>query len=157
MKKRIDIMHDALIHRRIEEFHAAKLNCAETVLTTLCDVMDLDIPEKFYPKIATPFGAGFGGLQSTCGAVTGALMVIGLQRGRDVGGDKQPGYDEAKSIINWFKTLYGHIDCRALTGIDLSIPENAAAFRAPAGGHETVCEPIVESVIRELIRRYYGA
>ncbi|MBI4710518.1 MAG: C_GCAxxG_C_C family protein, partial [Nitrospirae bacterium] len=33
-------------------------------------------------KIASPFGGGIGRMGETCGAVTGALMVIGLKYGR---------------------------------------------------------------------------
>ena len=39
--------------------------------------MDLDLAFK----IATPFGGGMGHAGQICGAVSGALMAIGLARG----------------------------------------------------------------------------
>ena len=35
------------------------------------------------PRIATPFGGGIGGRGEVCGAVTGAVMAIGLKHGRE--------------------------------------------------------------------------
>ena len=39
---------------------------------------------------------------------------------------------------------------RALTGIDFSDPDQNAAFRAPGGAHEAVCERLVAEVCRHL-------
>lgn len=73
------------------------------------------------PRIATPFGAGLGRSGMLCGAVSGALMAIGLLRGRDrAGDDVRPAYDAARSLIARFRERFGEVECRALTGYDLS-------------------------------------
>ena len=55
-----------------------KYNCAQSVLTAFGPQFELE-PEITL-KIACGFGAGMGRLQETCGAVTGAFMVIGLKK-----------------------------------------------------------------------------
>ncbi|MCP5004951.1 MAG: C_GCAxxG_C_C family protein [Planctomycetes bacterium] len=41
----------------------------------------LEVPKTLL-KAATGFGTGFGGKGSTCGAVTGPIMAVGLKYGR---------------------------------------------------------------------------
>lgn len=52
-------------------------NCTQAVFGTFAPGMG--VPEAVAFKIACPFGAGMGRMQETCGAVTGAFMVIGLK------------------------------------------------------------------------------
>jgi len=49
-------------------------NCAQSVLTPFANQMGIDVSSTM--KLASGFGAGMGRLQETCGAVTGAYMVI---------------------------------------------------------------------------------
>ncbi|MHB8157724.1 MAG: C-GCAxxG-C-C family protein, partial [Desulfocucumaceae bacterium] len=79
-------------------------------------------------KIATPFGGGMASQGETCGAVTGALMVIGLRygnisnwRGEDAAKDKT--YATAMELISRFKSINGTVRCKELLGCDLSTPE----------------------------------
>ena len=121
------------------------LNCAESVLLTMCEYWELDA--ACAPAIATPFGGGFAGTQLSCGAMTGGLMAIGLRLGRDdEKGDRQPSYQAAKAFMNWFIKEMETTGCREITGIDMSNPEQNAAFRAPQGRHDTVCVPLVGRV-----------
>jgi len=140
------------IERRIRDFHAMRINCAETVLTIFSE--EKCVEGGFYPRIATAFGAGLAGRQEMCGALSGALMVIGLALGREVGGDRTPAYQAGRAFIEWFEAQYGTASCREITGIDLSTPEGQAAFRAPGGGHEMICEPMVAEVVRKLLGMY---
>ncbi len=51
--------------------------CAESILHALNDTGVLDVPETLL-KAST----GFGGKSSTCGAITGPTMAVGLKYGR---------------------------------------------------------------------------
>ena len=53
-------------------------NCAQIVVTDFSK--DFNIDEKKSKQIAACFGGGMG-CGETCGALTGALMVIGLKYG----------------------------------------------------------------------------
>ncbi len=52
-------------------------NCSQSVLTAFAGDFDLD--EVTALKVAGGFGAGMGRLMETCGAVSGAYMVLGLK------------------------------------------------------------------------------
>ena len=60
-------------------------NCAQAVFTPFG--LDMGVPEDHCLKIACAFGAGMGRQQCTCGAVTGAMMVLGLHFGKGMGDD----------------------------------------------------------------------
>jgi len=74
-------------------------------------------------KIACGFGAGIGRMGRTCGAVTGALMVIGLKHGQvDLADEEsqQRTYTLVKEFVDRFTALHGSIECKELIGYDLS-------------------------------------
>jgi C_GCAxxG_C_C family probable redox protein len=57
-------------------------NCAQAILSTYGQPYGLDRGASL--RVALGFGAGMGRLGETCGALTGAFMVLGLKHG---GGD----------------------------------------------------------------------
>ena len=91
----------------------------------------LGIKNDLIPRIATPFAGGMARTGEVCGAVVGALMCIGIKHGRDEVGqpdDKAQGL--SGEFLRRFRDEMGSIQCRELTGIDLSTPEGLAQFRA---------------------------
>ena len=94
--------------------------CAPAVLSTYSEQLGLE--KSLALKIASGFGAGIGRMGRTCGAVTGALMVIGLKHGQVNLSDQesqQKTYTLVKEFINRFTTLHGSIECKELIGYDL--------------------------------------
>lgn len=57
------------------------LNCTECVLRTFMDIYETDVPDEVL-CMATGFGGGLGHTKNTCGAITGAVMALGLVKGR---------------------------------------------------------------------------
>ena len=55
-----------------------RINCAQTVITTFCEELGLD--RAIALQVANGFGGGMGRTGRTCGAVTGAYMVLGLSQ-----------------------------------------------------------------------------
>ena len=55
-------------------------NCAQSVLGVFCEDCGLD--RETAMKLASGFGAGMARKQEVCGAVSGAIMVIGLKHGQ---------------------------------------------------------------------------
>jgi C_GCAxxG_C_C family probable redox protein len=82
-------------------------------------------------KVGRSFGSGMGrGL--TCGAVTGAFMVLGLSRGaveKDDRGPRYAAYDRCGEFVSRFEARRGNIGCGALLGVDMGTKEGAAAAR----------------------------
>ena len=77
-------------------------NCCQSVLVPFADVCGLDRDTAF--QLGANFGSGMRH-GSTCGAVTSALMVLGLA-GR--------GPDEATEFMRRFREKNGALDCAAL-------------------------------------------
>jgi C_GCAxxG_C_C family probable redox protein len=85
---------------------------------------ELGIESPVIPRVATAFGGGMGGLGSVCGAVTGALMAIGLVHGREEPWQsRDQAYALAQQVYRGFQEEMGSVFCRELTGIDLTTPE----------------------------------
>ena len=98
-------------------------NCAQAVLWAYAPRFGLE-PE-IAMRIAAPFGGGMARMGETCGAVTGALMVIGLQLGNTAAEDqdsKERTYQLVKEFVRRFAARHGSIRCRELLGCDLSTP-----------------------------------
>jgi C_GCAxxG_C_C family probable redox protein len=96
-------------------------NCSQAVFAAFAPPMGLE--EETALKIACGFGAGMAGMQNTCGAVTGAFMVIGLKRGKFRAGDddaKERTYSLIKIFTERFKERQGSIACRDLLGCDIA-------------------------------------
>jgi C_GCAxxG_C_C family probable redox protein len=107
------------------ETFSKNFNCAQSVLSVFSDELNISKNDCF--KIATPFGSGVAYRQEMCGAVTGALMAIGMKYGmgeNDTRDQKSYTYDITTHYISEFKKLHGSICCRdLLDGIDMSTPE----------------------------------
>jgi C_GCAxxG_C_C family probable redox protein len=95
--------------------------CAPAVLSTYSEQLGLE--KALALKIACGFGAGIGRLGKTCGAVAGAVMVIGLKDGQVNLADeesREKTYTLVRQFVDRFAALHGSIECRELIGYDLS-------------------------------------
>ena len=88
-----------------------------------------------------------GRLGETCGAVTGALMVIGLKYGMVRSDDiiaKEKTYKFAREFLDKFKSLNGTIKCRELLNCDISTPEGMN-FAKEKNLFATICPKMVRN------------
>jgi len=75
-------------------------------------------------KLARAFGSGMG-MGRECGAVTGALMILGLKV-QEASSEKETRYrvyDLVKEFVRLFEEKRGTIICKDLLGVDLGTPE----------------------------------
>lgn len=79
----------------------SKFNCAQTVFSLFAE--DLEIDEKTALKIASGFGGGMA-CAETCGAVTGAYMVIGMKHGHATSNPEDKAH--TKNLIKKFNTEF---------------------------------------------------
>ncbi len=99
-------------------------NCSQSVLLAFADAFDL--PPGLALRLAAPFGGGIGRTGETCGAVTGALMVLGLRHASTVASDqeaKDRQYQLARDLLAQFKRRHGSTLCRELLGCEILTPE----------------------------------
>lgn len=75
-------------------------------------------------KLGRAFGAGMG-MGRECGAVTGAMMVLGfqVQEGSTERETRFKVYDLNREFIRLFEQEHGTIICNDLLGVDLGTPE----------------------------------
>jgi C_GCAxxG_C_C family probable redox protein len=114
------------------EYFKTGFNCAQSVLTPFREQFGLT--EDHCLKMACAFGAGMGRTQQTCGAVTGALMVLGLHFGKgkkDDNSKKIYTYEKAVEFMNLFKEKHGSVGClELLEGLHMDIPEESKEIDA---------------------------
>jgi len=103
---------------------SAGYSCSQAILSVFAPGFGLD--DKTAAKVAAAFGGGMAHLDGACGAVTGALLVIGLARFReDIGvrAAKLEVYEVTERFVQEFRRRNGHINCTQLLGYNLSQPE----------------------------------
>lgn len=114
-RRRIHIMES---RKKIAiEKHDLGYNCAQSVALTYADLVDM-APEHLF-KITEGFGLGGGNMQGTCGAISGAIALIGLLN--SCGDLKHPStkaqtYALGREILERFKAQNGSILCHELKG-----------------------------------------
>ncbi|MBS7615485.1 C_GCAxxG_C_C family protein [Candidatus Bathyarchaeota archaeon] len=104
-------------------------NCAEAVLIALSE--KLAQKNAVIPRIATGFGGGVGRSGSVCGALSGAVMAIGLLRGCDKAEEKEKRYavyDEVLQMVKEFEKEFGSSQCKTLTQCDLRTEKGRKKF-----------------------------
>jgi C_GCAxxG_C_C family probable redox protein len=103
-----------------------KFNCSQAVLTVFGS--EFGISESDCLKIACAFGGGMGRQQHTCGAVTGALMVLGLKYGKALNDSEEKKdftYLKTREFFTEFKKMHGSTLCKdLLNGLDMNDPED---------------------------------
>jgi C_GCAxxG_C_C family probable redox protein len=119
------------------------LNCAQSVLMAFCEDLGLEKSQAF--KVALAFGGGMGGTGKTCGAVTGALMVMGLKLGSR---EKEVSRETLDSLVKEFKNrfaaLHGSTECNDLLGIEINTAEGSRLAHEK-GVFDTICPKLVRS------------
>ena len=110
----------SITERALEYFNEKKYNCCQAVICAYCDEYGVDDKEIF--KLAEGFGGGMGGLQDTCGAVTGLFMAIGIHN--SAGDKSQPAktkadtYKAVQNMAKIFEDVNGSIYCRDLKKVE---------------------------------------
>ncbi len=125
-------------------------SCSQAVLAALSEPLGLDRERAF--KISQTFGGGMARMGLTCGAVTGAMLAIGLKYGRTRPEDeaaREETYSFVHEFLGRFQARHGSIVCRELSGVDLSSPEghNLGVER---GVFENLCPKFVADAVEIL-------
>ena len=136
---------------RATEYMAQGHVCAEAVLHATCDEFGIEQPEGGVPRIAHFFAGGIGNTGSVCGAVAGAVMAMGLLTKP---GETMEEELEQLSLAGEFRRRFEgemkSIQCRDLTGVDLSTPEGIEIFMR-SDIPEKVCFPAVATAHRLVV------
>ena len=140
------------VNEVLESF-ASGFYCSQAMLSTYCE--DLGLDKETALKISCGMAAGMARLSSTCGAVTGAYLVISLKHGNRLPGDKEA-LEKTFALIQEFDRRFvekhGSTNCRELLGVDLRYGDKALAgerVTALCSGFVKDAAEILESVLQQ--------
>jgi C_GCAxxG_C_C family probable redox protein len=122
-------------------------NCSQAVLSALAP--DLGLDRETALRVAGAFGAGIARMGQTCGAVSGALMVLGLKHGQTQAEDKpakEEMYALAREFMVRFEVRNGSILCQELLAYDISTPEGMQLIK-DKGLFTSLCPRLVSNAV----------
>jgi C_GCAxxG_C_C family probable redox protein len=132
----------------VERFRKG-FNCSQAVLSSYSEQFGLECDKAF--KVATGFGGGMR-MGGTCGAVSGAFMVLGLKYGNTTAEDKKAKaktYTKVEEYTNRFKVRNDSVACRELLGCDLTTPEGMKEAQ-DKGLFSSICPRMVREAVEIL-------
>lgn len=141
------------IERSVSLFEQG-FTCSQAVLAAYAARYGLD--EATALKVSCAYGGGVARSGEACGAVSGALMVIGLAHGKASQGDdaaKERTYALTREFWNRFRARHGSLVCKELIGFDIGTPDGAKAA-SESGVFRDKCPVLVRSaaeILRELL------
>src|SRR5512136_3046336 len=107
-------MREQAPQRSLELFRSG-FYCAESVLQAIAE--SRGIRSDLIPRIATGFCSGISRSGGMCGAVSGAILGIGLVTGRNLPTESvEEAYALIQELINAFEKQFGASNCRQLVG-----------------------------------------
>jgi C_GCAxxG_C_C family probable redox protein len=111
----------------------------------------MEIGNDAIPSIAGGFAGGIANTGSVCGAVVGAVMAIGLKQGK---ADSMEVMLSNMKVTQEFRRRFeadmGNINCRDLTGLDLSTEEGIRKLMS-SDIPQKVCFPAVRAAYRHVM------
>ncbi|MCC7145868.1 MAG: C_GCAxxG_C_C family protein [Phycisphaeraceae bacterium] len=134
-----------------EAIFKSGLNCCQAVLLAYAAEHGLSRDDAM--RVGSGFGGGMGNMAMTCGAVTGAIMVIGLKHPRRDRATAEPSAQRVQQFAQRFCQQNRSLCCRELLGHDISTPDGKASARA-SGVFQAICPQLVRSaagILEELL------
>lgn len=123
------------------------LNCSQSIIAQYAEKYQLDTATAC--KLATGFGGGMGRMGNTCGALTGAYLVLGLEYGSESATQKDKKdqtYEKIQDLTQRFQQKNGTCNCRDLLGCDISTPDGYQQAKKQ-GLTQTKCPGFVKDAV----------
>ena len=129
---------ESRIDKALERHHMG-YNCAQAVACTYCDLLGFEEDAVF--RMSEGFGLGMGGMESTCGAVSGAVALLGMLNSKGLGQfvSKKDTYALSRGLVQAFGEKNGSVVCRQLKGVDTGV-----VLRSCDGCIEDACALVEE-------------
>jgi C_GCAxxG_C_C family probable redox protein len=128
----------------IKEYLMNGFNCAQVVAVAFSEKVNKD--KKTLLAAASGFGGGIGRQAMICGAVTGAVIVLGFDKGQTEALDsaaKELTYKNVHDFFTRFTNINGSVICRDLLNCDISTPEGLELHKK--GCHTEKCFRYIET------------
>lgn len=108
---------EARVQRAVDNFMQG-YGCCQSVVAAFADLYNLD--DTIAKRIAAGFGGGVGRMRMMCGAVSGIVILAGLDRGQTDDADrkgKSMCYKVVQELLDEFKVQNGSVVCAELLGL----------------------------------------
>ena len=139
------------VERAVENFMAG-YGCCQSVVAAFADLYGLD--ELQAKKIAAGFGGGVGRLRMMCGAVSGIVMLVGLDCGQTEGSDrdgKSACYKVVQELLAQSEAENGSLICAEILGLNGHEKAHSSYVASPRTAEyykQRPCAAKVESAAR---------
>ncbi len=91
-----------------------RYNCAQAVLAA--GLHERGEEDLSLVRSAAALGSGLGGCGRVCGALTGAVLLLGLYAGWETPDETENTLNlMTEELISWFEDNYGSLDCEDIT------------------------------------------
>lgn len=138
--------------RRAVDYFMQGYGCCQSVVAAFADLYGLD--ETMAKQIAAGFGGGVGRMRMMCGAVSGIVMLVGLDCGQTEGSDregKSACYKVVQELLAQSKEENGSLICAEILGIkghEKAVSNYVASARTAEYYKTRPCAAKVESAAR---------
>ena len=142
---------DERVNRAVDNFMAG-YGCCQAVVAAFADLYGVD--DTLAKRLAAGFGGGVGRMRMMCGAVSGIVILVGLDCGQTEGSDregKSACYKVVQELLNRWKEENGSLICAELLGLKGYEKANTSYIASPrtAEYYKTrPCAAKVESAAR---------
>ena len=142
---------DQRVERAVENFMAG-YGCCQSVVAAFADLYGLD--DTLAKKVAAGFGGGVGRMRMMCGAVSGIVMLTGLDCGQTEGSDhegKSACYKVVQELLAKSKQENGSLICAEILGLkgyEKAVDSYQASPRTAEYYKTRPCAAKVESAAR---------
>lgn len=96
-------------------------NCAQSIVGAFEDLLGKKTNTMI--DISAGFGGGMGRLQQTCGAVSGAFMVMSSLYNHSEKSSKEQLTHDIQHFARTFNQIHGNLNCKNLIEYNLNDPE----------------------------------
>jgi len=135
-----------------------RFNCAESTLIGVDDKRRLPGFGPSVLRVASNFGGGVAGFGNVCGALSGAMMVLGLVYGTD-GTEGVETFEEkrrrlrsiSQRLLLEFEQEFGSLNCTALLGVDRRTEEGRRLYEEKSARGEFLCDRYVDWTVSRLL------
>lgn len=145
---------EARVERAVDNFMNG-YGCCQSVVAAFADLYGLD--ETMAKRIGAGFGGGVGRLRMMCGAVSGIVILAGLDSGQTEGDDregKSACYKVVQDLLGKSKAQNGSLICAELLGLkgyEKAISSYVASERTAEYYKTRPCVAQVESAARVFV------
>jgi C_GCAxxG_C_C family probable redox protein len=142
---------DERVAKAVENFMAG-YGCCQSVVAAFADLYGLD--DTLAKKIGAGFGGGVGRMRMMCGAVSGIVILVGLDCGQTEGSDregKSACYKVVQDLLDKSKEDNGSIICAEILGLkgcEKAVSSYVASERTAEYYKTRPCAAKVESAAR---------